>query len=167
MVIFSKEDCEYIKSVYYTENEFDATTVQDYGDVKIKFSNASSKYVITQNKELTAFLLEKLKPHGVKSIPEIKYMKYQVGDNLARHTDFSKYGVDIIFKTYLFQLSDSDEYTGGDLIVGNTIQSREQGTMTVISPTTPHEVTKVTSGERLSLVIFLREENLNLSKSII
>lgn len=167
MVIFSKEDCEYIKSVYYTENEFDATTVQDYGDVKIKFSNASSKYVITQNKELTSFLLEKLKPHGVKSIPEIKYMKYQVGDNLARHTDFSKYGVDIIFKTYLFQLSDSDEYTGGDLIVGNTIQSREQGTMTVISPTTPHEVTKVTSGERLSLVIFLREENLNLSKSII
>jgi len=167
MVIFSKEDCEYIKSVYYTENEIDASGIHDYGTVKIKFGNASSKYAISQNQDLIDFLLEKLKPHGVKSIPQVKFMKYGVGDNLARHTDFSKYGVDIIFKTYLFQLSAPDDYVGGDLIVGRDVQSREQGSMCIINPTTPHEVTKVISGERLSLVIFLREKNLVFDKPII
>ena len=167
MIIFSKEECEYIKSIYYSETEIDASDIHDYGTVKIKFSSASSKYVLTQNKGLRDFLLEKLKPHGVKSIPDVKYMRYQVGDSLARHTDFSKYGVDIIFKTYLFQLSASDEYVGGDLIVGSEIQSREQGSMVIINPTTPHEVTKIISGERLSLVLFLREKNLTLIKSVI
>lgn len=167
MVVFTQEECDYIKSFYYIENEYTADTVQDYGNVKIKFSNASSKYVITENKELLNFLTDKLKPHGVKRIPQVKYMRYEAGDNLSRHTDFSKYGVDIIYKTYLFQLSKSEDYTGGDLIVGNDVQSREQGSMFIINPTTPHEVTKVLSGERLSLIIFLMEENLNIEKSII
>lgn len=168
MVIFNKKECEYIKSFYNTEEEFNSETIQDYGDLKIKFSKASStKYISTTNEELINFVLEKLKPYDVISIPEIKFMKYEVGDKLARHTDFSKYGVDVIFKTYLFQLSDSDEYVGGDLIVGNEVQSRTQGSMTIINPTTPHEVTPVIKGQRVSLVVFLREKNLSIVKSII
>ena len=167
MVVFTKEDCEYVKSFYYTERESSSNDIQQYGSVSIKFSNSSAKFISTTNEELTNFLLYKLKPYGVKSIPLVKFMRYETGDNLARHTDFDKYGVDKIYKTFLIQLSDSNEYTGGDLIVGKDIQSKEQGTLSIINPTTPHEVTKIISGERLSLVLFLTGDNLDLKKSII
>lgn len=167
MVVFTPEECEYIKSFYNTEIEHSSNEVQKYGDVNIKFSNSSTKYTSTQNEELIKFLENKLNQYGVKSIPLVKFMRYETGDNLARHTDFSKYGVDIIYKTYLIQLSKSDDYSGGDLIVGKDVQSREQGSLFIINPTTPHEVTKVLSGERISLVLFLREGNLNIQKTII
>jgi len=167
MIIFNKEECEYLKSIYHTETEIDAKNIHDYGSVKIKFSNATSKYVLSKNKDLKEFLLKKLQPYGVKLIPDVKFMRYEVGDKLERHTDFSKYGVDIIFKTYLFQISNPDDYEGGDLIVNGNVQSREQGKMTIINPTEPHEVTRIISGERISLVLFLREENLIFNKSII
>lgn len=167
MVVFTPNECEYIKSFYYTEHENSSDDIQQYGNVSIKFSNSSAKFVSTANKELINFLVNKLKPYGIKSIPLVKFMRYEAGDNLARHTDFDKYGVDKIYKTFLIQLSDSDEYVGGDLIVGKDIQSKEQGTLSIINPTTPHEVTKVISGQRLSLVLFLTGDNLDLKKTII
>ncbi len=167
MVIFTPSECEYIKSFYNTEEEHTSDEIQEYGKVSIKFNNSSTKYTTTKNPKLIEFLESKLKPHGVKSIPVVKFMRYVAGDNLARHTDFSKYGVDIIYKTYLIQLSNSDDYVGGNLIVGDTAQSRDQGFLSIINPTTPHEVTTVISGERLSLVLFLYEDNLNLQKTII
>jgi predicted 2-oxoglutarate/Fe(II)-dependent dioxygenase YbiX len=167
MVIFTKEECEYIKSFYYTEKESSSNDVQHYGDVSIKFSNSSAKFISTTNKELIEFLLNKLKPYGIKSIPMVKFMRYQTGDSLARHTDFDKYGVDKIYKTFLIQMSNSEDYVGGDLIVGKDVQSREQGWLSIINPTTPHEVTKMISGERISLVLFLSGENLDLKKSLI
>lgn len=167
MVVFTPEECEWIKSFYDTDSEHSSDEVQKYGDVYIKFGKSSTKYTSTKNEELIKFLENKLNQWGVKSIPLVKFMRYQTGDNLARHTDFSKYGVDIIYKTYLIQLSNSNEYEGGDLIVGKEIASREQGSLSIINPTTPHEVTKVISGERVSMVLFLREENLNITKSII
>lgn len=167
MVIFTPHECEYIKSFYYTEPEHTTDEVQDYGVVNIKFSNSSSKYTSTKNEELIKFLEAKLSQHGVKSIPLVKFMRYKKGDNLARHTDFSKYGANQIYKTYLFQLSNSEDYTGGDLIVGRDVQSREQGSMCIINPSVPHEVTTLSSGERISLILFLFKENLNLPKTII
>ena len=167
MVIFTQHECEYIKSFYHTEIEHSSEEAQDFGKVSVKFSNSSANYISSYNPTLLTFLETKLKTHGVKSIPKVKFIKYNEGDNLARHTDFTKYGSEIIYKTYLFQLSKTEDYTGGDLIVGTTKQSREQGAMCVINPTTPHEVTTVLSGERISLVIFLLEDNLDIPKTII
>jgi predicted 2-oxoglutarate/Fe(II)-dependent dioxygenase YbiX len=167
MVIFSPDECEYIRSFYFAEKEHNSEEVQDYGKVQIKFSNSSVKYIISTNEELITFLTKKLKSSGVKSIPSVKFMRYEAGDNLARHADFAKYGVNTIYKTYLVQLSKPDDYVGGDFILGDAIQSREQGSLFIINPTVPHEVTKVISGERMSLVLFLREENLDMVKSLI
>jgi predicted 2-oxoglutarate/Fe(II)-dependent dioxygenase YbiX len=94
-------------------------------------------------------------------------MKYVKGGSLAKHQDFSKYGVDIIYKTILVQLSESNDYIGGDLIVENTPQSRVIGSITTISPTAEHEVTKLENGERYSLVLFLHESDFDITKSMI
>lgn len=168
MVIFSKEECEYIKSFYqlYTENDGNDTHILN--GIPIKFRKGSeAKFVVINNEELKEFLLLKLKPLKVTNIPSIKIMKYVEGGSLAQHQDFSKYGVDIIYKTLLVQLSESTHYIGGDLIVDNIPQSRVIGSLTTISPTDVHEVTVLESGERYSLVLFLYESNFDIKKSML
>jgi hypothetical protein len=168
MVIFSKKECEYIKSFYSQYDEMGSMDTQTLNGIPIKFRKGSdANYVIIDNAELNTFLLKKLNPLNVINIPTIKIMKYGVGGSLAQHQDFSKYGVDIIFKTILIQLSESDDYVGGDLIVDNQIQDRNIGSATVISPTAIHEVTKLKKGERYSLVLFLFESNFNIKKTLI
>jgi predicted 2-oxoglutarate/Fe(II)-dependent dioxygenase YbiX len=168
MVIFSKEDCEYIKSFYSYYKEIDGMDTHNFNDLEIRFRKGSSaKFVIIDNIELKNFLLEKLKPLKVKNIPTIKIMKYTKGGRLAKHQDFSRYGVDIIYKTLLVQLSDSVDYIGGDLIVENTPQSRVIGSITSISPTVEHEVTMLENGERYSLVLFLYESDFDIQKTML
>ena len=168
MVIFSKEECEYIKSFYQLYTEIDGMDTHTLNGIQIKFRKGSSaKFVTIDNSELRDFLLEKLSPLKIKNIPSIKIMKYGKGGSLAKHQDFSKYGVDIIYKTILVQLSESNDYIGGDLIVENTPQSRVIGSLTTISPTAEHEVTKLENGERYSLVLFLHESDFDITKSMI
>lgn len=168
MVIFSKEECEYIKSFYNLYEEIDGMSTHTLNGIQIKFRKGSSaKFVTIDNSELRNFLLQKLKPLKVKTIPTIKIMKYGKGGSLAKHQDFSKYGVDIIYKTLLIQLSESTDYIGGDLVVENTPQSRVVGSLTTISPTDEHEVTTLESGERYSLVLFLYESDFDIQKTII
>lgn len=168
MVIFSKEECEYIKSFYNLYTEIDGMDVHTLNGIPLKFRKGSSaKFVVIDNSELKHFLLEKLKPLKVTNIPTIKIMKYGKGGSLAKHQDFSKYGVDIIYKTLLVQLSESTDYIGGDLIVENTPQSRVIGSVSSISPTAEHEVTILESGERYSLVLFLYESDFDIQKTII
>ena len=168
MVMFSKEECEYIKSFYNLYKEVDGMDTHTLNGIPIKFRKGSSaKFVTIDNSELNNFLLEKLKPIKVKNIPTIKIMKYGKGGSLAKHQDFSKYGVDIIYKTVLIQLSESTDYIGGDLIVENTPQSRVIGSLTTISPTDVHEVTTLESGERYSLVLFLYESDFDIQKSML
>lgn len=168
MVIFSKEDCEYIKSFYSQFDEVDGMSTHTLNNLQIKFRKGSSaKFVTIDNSELKDFLLQKLKPLKVKNIPSIKIMKYVEGGSLAKHQDFSKYGVDIIYKTLLIQLSESTDYIGGDLIVEGTPQSRVIGSIATISPTAEHEVTILEKGERYSLVLFLYESDFDIQKTLI
>jgi predicted 2-oxoglutarate/Fe(II)-dependent dioxygenase YbiX len=168
MVIFSKEECEYIKSFYQLYTESDGMATQILNGIPIKFRKGSDvKFVVIDNAELKEFLLTKLKPLKVTNIPSIKIMKYVEGGSLAQHQDFSKYGVDIIYKTILVQLSESDDYIGGDLIVDDVIQNRNIGSITIISPTAIHEIIKLKSGERYSLVLFLFESDFDIKKTLL
>lgn len=168
MVMFSKEECEYIKSFYNLYQEIDGMDTHILNGIPIKFRKGSSaKFVTIDNSELKKFLLQKLKPLKVKNIPSIKIMKYAKGDSLAKHQDFAKYGVDIIYKTLLIQLSESTDYIGGDLVVEGRPQSRVIGSLTTISPTAEHEVTILEKGERYSLVLFLYESDFDIQKTLI
>lgn len=169
MVIFTKEECEFIKSFYNPSEEINASDLQDFKTVKLRFSKNrhSVKYTFPNDEILKSFLVSKLAPFKVKKIPSVKLMVYKQGDFLPEHQDFSKYGVDIMFKTIISQLSDSNEYTGGDLIVEGKAVDRSLGHTLAISPTDLHEIKKVESGERWSLVLFLKEENFHIQKSIL
>ena len=167
MVLFNAEECEFIKSFYYKEIENYSAAAAGFSKGQVKFSNSSCKYVDSIDAELLSFIVERTANLGVKSLDGVKIIRYEEGNFLGRHADFSKYGANLLFKTYMIQLSKHDDYTGGDLIVENKIMSRVQGSCITISSTDLHEVTKILSGERFSLVLFLTEKNLNLTKSLL
>jgi len=76
--------------------------------------------------------------------------EYNEGSFHAKHIDNS-FGYTKRDMIVGVQLSDSDDYTGGDLIINNEIVPRTKGSLIIYNGTTSHEVTKVTKGIRYSL----------------
>ena len=61
MVIFSKEECEYIKSFYSKFDEIDGMGTHTLNNLQIKFRKGSdAKFAIINDESLREFLLEKL-----------------------------------------------------------------------------------------------------------
>ena len=192
-VLFTKEECEYIKSFWDDSNSIDgvayrttdgnafkvithvidgATTEQVQTEegriISIKPKNAKLKFLDLFNKELINFILSRLSKIGIKSIlnNQVKITKYIEGDFFAPHRDFKstdKFGS--TYKTLVIRLSDSSDYTGGDLYVKNIPQSKEQGSYSLFLSSDIHEIKRIDSGTRFSLTIFLYESDFSSVKS--
>jgi predicted 2-oxoglutarate/Fe(II)-dependent dioxygenase YbiX len=52
----------------------------------------------------------------------------------------------------ILQLSDTDEYEGGDLLVGDYVCTRQKGSAIMFPSLLPHQVTEITKGQRYSLI---------------
>lgn len=84
--------------------------------------------------------------------------KYETGDFLSWHIDDGNQNRDEGFRKIatIVQLSDSSEYTGGDVEIENKPNlSRNRGDGVTILTTKRHRVTEVKSGTRYSMVIWL------------
>ena len=192
-VLFSKEECEYIKSFWDDFNSIDGvayrTTDGNYhkgitrtiddatsGQVQtkdgriisIKPKNAKLKFLDLFNKELINFILSRLSNIGIKSIlnEQVKITKYIEGDFFAPHRDFKNRDKNgYTYKTLVIQLSELSDYTGGDLYVKNIPQSKEQGSHSLFLSSDIHEIKRIDSGIRFSLTIFLYESDFSSAKS--
>jgi predicted 2-oxoglutarate/Fe(II)-dependent dioxygenase YbiX len=176
-VLFSKEDCEYIKSFWDDFNSIDGAVYRTTGGqlqteegriISIKPRNAKLKFLDLFNKELINFILSRLSKIGIKSIlnNQVKITKYIEGDFFAPHRDFkstNKFGS--TYKTLVIRLSESADYTGGDLYVKNIPQSKEQGSYSLFLSSDIHEIKRIDSGTRFSLTIFLYESDFSSVKS--
>jgi len=172
-IIFNKDECDYIKSFYnegFSENGGDPLVVHigDNKTLSIK-RKASAKYLDLADSTLIDFILEKLKKINIKSITSesVKIVKYSKGDYFEKHTDFNKYGKGATYKTLVIQLSNSSDYMGGDLVVDEIPQNRDLGSYSLFLSSIEHEVTKVLSGQRFSLTIFLKQEDFYHESKII
>lgn len=171
-IVFSNEDCEYIKSFWDDNQTISGKdyTVQHKGDETLVIKHDASGYCINNsNSSLVDFVIEKVKPFGITSISlgSIKVVRYREGDYFAPHRDYIEYDNGIVYKTAIIQLSDEEDYTGGTLKVRGVPKSNKQGSLTLFNSSELHEVTEVTRGERFSLVLFLFKEDLSFSKSLV
>jgi len=86
------------------------------------------------------------------------YSKHELGDFYSAHKDTKLlFGGTIRKLSFSVQLSDSDSYEGGDVILYDSFTdsvtlSRTPGSITFFPSYTIHEVTPVTKGTRFSLV---------------
>ena len=171
-VLFSKKECEYIKSFWDNFNSIDGATrgqvqTEEGGVISIR-RNAKLKFIDLFNKELINFLLSRLSKIGIKSIlnNQVKITKYIKGDFFAPHRDFKKtdkFGS--TYKTLVIQLSESSDYNGGDLYVKNIPQTKEQGSYSLFLSSDIHEVKQIDNGIRFSLTIFLYESDFSSTKN--
>ena len=84
----------------------------------------------------------------------ITLLKYVKGDFISEHTDENScISEDTLSGNYL--LSSRDDFEGGDFIFDGEKLEKEVGELTVYDRDILHEVTKVTSGIRYSIHIFI------------
>lgn len=172
-MIISPDDCKVISS-FWDESKILDESYNKYAklsgnNIKLKTNTAKANYVNIEDKSQLDFILSKIQHLGIKSISlnEASLMKYRKGDYFGLHKDFPDYGYDRLNRTIIVQLSDPSSYSGGELIVKGKVQPKELGSIITIKSNEVHEVTKVNSGQRLTLAIFLLNRDIKVSKSIL
>jgi PKHD-type hydroxylase len=180
-VIFTKEEVNYIVS--YMDNEEDIFFKIKYDGVLYeKGSKATSKKLDFTEENMWIF--EKIKKWtnsldmGLiwKSLPFATFRRYREGDFFVKHTDdlnsdfrSKKRGIRIL--TIGVQLSDENEYEGGNFLVWNNNEEinvdKKIGNTIMYSTNTPHEVKEITKGMRTSLILFATDKNVKFNNVLI
>jgi len=97
--------------------------------------------------------------YNISEFESLQFLSYEEGMFYVVHNDVSPYVKDISHRrklTVIIQLSDKNDYTGGDVILYDSglnpeIMSREKGTIIVFNSAITHCVSKVITGTRYSL----------------
>lgn len=170
--IFTKEECDYIKSFWNNSNVIESGGRQliqlENNILSINSECSGHLNYFNEKHELFNFVLNRFKQINVKKITSaIKITKYVKGDYFLPHKDFQYYENGELSRTIVIQLSENNEYCGGDLIVENVVQNRNIGECITIKASQLHEVTEITSGVRYGLVVFLLNEDMDFPKIII
>lgn len=102
----------------------------------------------------------------------LRINKYEQGQWMAEHKDDSvvNYNTKDVsrtrrWKSIIFQLSDTLDYSGGDLMLEGKPVKRDRGTVICFNADMLHSVTPVTSGARYSMILWLEKKDFNLGKA--
>jgi len=167
--IFTVEECRYILNQIYTQplKSPHTTSLQE----SYRFKGANIKYLNVNiynpdYSKILTLLEDRLREFGVVKIPPtIDLLEYTVGSSQKEHRD--DYRSVKRGRSISIMLSEEEDYEGGNLIIEDSIASKEIGTLIFFPSDKLHSVSKVTSGKRLVLVMFLRQENLHIKSGLI
>ena len=163
-IILTKDECiEILNSC----GEFIRSGVTKNGiDIEITDYRTCYEYSFVNNEWITNFILSKLKKFNVISLPNtLSVIRYDKGQYFKNHIDWGV-NQEYRYKSVSIQLSEYNEYNGGDLIIYipndegiRTTEAvhRKMGNMVMFDSKLSHEVTEVVSGTRYVLVFWLRE----------
>ena len=103
----------------------------------------------------------------------IQILKYKEGGFIYKHKDDVTTSLDgFVQARYYFIILLNDDFEGGDFLAYNNQDElytldKKVGNVLLGDPTMFHEVTKVTKGERYSLICFVRQDQLKLKRTTI
>ena len=169
-ITFSKKQCDELLLLNAGFKTADTIKSFKYGKV-----TSMSKYgKVTSISKLENIILPKVKKWGIFTLKNSSpmFIKYSKGDEFKKHID-SNYGIGETGKRV--QLSDSSDYTGGDfnvyphksnMSIFSTIL-KERGTMAIFKSEKIHEITKLESGNRKSIVCFPTKSDITIKKTSI
>jgi predicted 2-oxoglutarate/Fe(II)-dependent dioxygenase YbiX len=165
--IFSKEDCDYILKLNSGFKNFSDSEVP----VAIPNKRKSKFGKVIDEIKLEEIILPKIKKFGILSLKNSQpmFIQYNKGDYFKPHTD-TPHSSDISthrIYTLIIQLSNSNEYNGGELYVENKMGSRELGSVIIFRSNKIHELREVKSGHRNILVCMFPSNDLYIEKSTI
>ena len=189
-VLFTEEECEQIMNLEGGK-WFESKTVnrQDQELHSINPFRISTQRQVLIPKD--SFITERLKQFGVKKIVNIQkfrgqeefdnnsydrnlasILKYTKGGKFKRHQDRGSKGTEWRYRTILIQLSNEDEYEGGDLSVWDTNNnetkiSKQRGNAVMFDSRLYHQVHPLISGTRYVLVMWLPHESFEIKKTVL
>ena len=163
--LFTPQECDSILKLntgFKKLNDSDIT-------VAIPSKRKSSFGKVTDLDLLSQIILPKITQFGIKSLVNSQpmFIQYNKGDYFEPHTD-TPYSTDPSthrIYTLIIQLSDTNEYSGGDLKVEGEVGLRSRGAVTIFRSNKVHELTKVFSGQRNILVCMFPSSDLVLTKT--
>ena len=164
-VLFTPEECYRIKtatSSVYPPLE-DKTWWASH-KLNYRFKNKVEK--ATTDPTLLTFIADRVKEFGIKSIPSCKIIHYGKGGFFLPHIDSGR-NHPIRRKTLLIQLSPADEYTGGDMFVGDTLFKKDLGNTIIFDSSITHELKIIDEGNRFVAVTWLSIYNLEDKKNLL
>ena len=159
-VLFTHEECDEILNSVNEDNWIKSQIVSSSG--KISYHKPSSRTCVEQQitePTICDIILSKCKPIGMLKLPFFKIIKYTKGSFFVKHVDRGE-RQSYRLKTIVIQLSNPEDYKGGDLIVKDVISSRERGNCIIFDSGVEHEVTLIKKGIRYSVIIWLNSETL-------
>ena len=165
-VLFNREEVETIKAL---AGNFTPSNIV-FNDKSNYISNShrqSLQYNFNDNSSLKSIILPNLSGLGVLDISnEAILLKYSSGHYFKKHRDREDRNGKRI-KTLIIQLSEESDYSGADLLVNDKLASKQLGNVILFDSGNMHEVTKLTSGERLVLVVWLEKNDILLKKTLV
>jgi|TARA_R100000231_G_C5293119_1_gene155198 hypothetical protein len=170
-IILTKNEC---KSIIEMNNGF---TQSKLGAAKGGYdSSIRSSYdsIIETNDTIRNLLLPKLSKYGVVGLSDyFTILKYEIGHEFKKHRDIGlNETTNKRYKTLIIQLSNFDDYVGGDLIVWDTNGKNETrcdksiGNMILFPSKLLHQATPVITGTRYVITFFLTKEHFNIRKTL-
>ena len=187
--LFTDKECEQIMNLE-GGRWFESKTVNS---IDQELHSINPFRISTQRQVLIpkdSFIRENLKQFGVKKIiqtqkfryqEELDYdkskniasiLKYTKGGKFKRHQDRGSKGTEWRYRTILIQLSNEDEYEGGDLSVWDTNNnetkiSKQRGNAVMFDSRLYHQVHPLISGTRYVLVMWLPHESFEIKKTVL
>lgn len=174
-VLFNKSEVDAILD-WTNKKEFITSQVYTNGEeVTNKTYRNTTETSIKARGKVYNLLFGKFNTFGAVSLPfSVNILKYEEGSFFKKHTD-ATYSENSQtkerYKSLIVQLSDSTDYTGGDVYLykeGQKIEfSKELGNTILFNSDILHEVTPITSGIRHSLVCWFTYSNFNPEISLL
>lgn len=144
----------------YNSRELVDSTVYDGGDIGQRSTRRSKQVAMCDFTfpDICSKVRELVSLYGrdpsLYSAKESNLLHYGVGGKFKRHTDRIEGLAPRMFSTITL-LNKTEDLVGGDLVVDDTIAPLNVGETLIMKAITPHEVTKITKGERWTMVTWI------------
>ena len=175
----SNEECDKIIKSLDTEDLTEGELVGDYegGTINENVRKTLNKDIIFDrinkpfddkvlfNKIESALKIANIQyfNYDVEGLDKLRFLKYGIGGRYEWHTDYGRHECSMRKLTGIIQLSDSNDYEGGDFEFGLTDTegsgllkgNRTKGCLLVFPSFLSHRVAPLTKGKRYSIITWL------------
>ena len=169
--IFNSEELnlfrEYIKKLNFSKS----FVIDSTKKIESSTYRTSTEAIINLDETFSDLILSKLSQYGIKSLPsKASILQYNIGNEFKKHIDNGYPNVHR-YKTIIIQLSNFDEYDGGnlDVFVDNKkiTANKSIGNTIIFNSSLKHTATKITKGVRYCMVFWLEKKHFGFNESFI
>ena len=166
----SNKECDKLIKTLDTNELTDGTIVGDYKSDKVNKNVRQTLNIDFHDENLFKRLNGAIKVantqyfnYKIDSIDNLRFLKYGIGGTYNWHTDYGRHECSMRKLTAIIQLSNSDDYEGGDFEFGLTDKEgndlikgkRSKGCLLVFPSFLSHRVTPIIKGTRYSIITWM------------